>query len=129
MFTYLQHGYRIATIDCHHITDSPYEYHRRTGHFWRGTGSILPEKYGAAPEKRMPHPKVLAFRALYFAVACAIFSYFSLIIFIMLFFSFFGRCPKTCSIARKKLFCPTLGAAAPLAPQLIHLRDYQMGQS
>jgi len=22
-----------------------------TGHFWRGAGSILPEKYGAAPEK------------------------------------------------------------------------------
>jgi len=29
-------------------------YHRRTGHFWRGAGSLLPEKYGAAPEKWTP---------------------------------------------------------------------------
>jgi len=26
-------------------------FHRRTGHFLEGAGSILPEKYGAAPEK------------------------------------------------------------------------------
>jgi len=113
MFTYLKHGYRIATIDCHHITDSPYEYHRRTGHFWRGTGSILPEKYGAAPEKRMPHPKVLAFRALYFAVACAIFSYFSLIIFIMLFFHFLAAARKFARLPEKNYFARLWGLQPP----------------
>jgi len=38
----------------------------------------------------------------------------------MLFFIFFGRCRKNCSIARKKLLCPTLGGLQP-PPQLIRL--------
>jgi len=61
----------------------------------------------------MPHPKVLGFRALYFAVAYGIFfSYFSFLIFKMSFL-IFGRCPKNCSIARKKYFARLWGAAAP----------------
>jgi len=50
----------------------------------------------------MPHPKVLEFRALYFAVAYGIFLYFSFIIFKMLFFIFWPLFEKNCSIARKK---------------------------
>jgi len=34
-----------------HHYDNHGSTHRRTGHFWRGAGLILPEKYGAAPEK------------------------------------------------------------------------------
>ena len=33
----------------------------------------------------------------------------------MLFF-IFGRCPKNCSMARKKLFCPTLWVCSPPSP-------------
>ena len=47
------------------------------GPFFGGwAGSILPEKYGAAPKKWMPHRKVPGFRALYFAVAYGIFFIF-----------------------------------------------------
>jgi len=57
---------------------------------------------------RLPHPKVLGFRALYFAVAygiCFIFSY------IML-----SRCPK-------KIILPDSGGCSPFPPppQLIHI--------
>ena len=82
---------------------------RRTGHFWEGVGSILPEKYGAAPEKWMRHPKMLGFRALYFAVAYGIFSYFSFIIFKMSFFIFRP-------LPEKLLDCPKKNYFARLCP-------------
>jgi len=40
------------------------------------------------------------------------FSYFSFIIFKMLFF-IFGHCPKNCSIARKKIILPDSGGCSP----------------
>ena len=46
------------------------------------------------------------------------FSYFSFIIFKMLFF-IFGHCPKNCLIARKKIILPDSGGCSP--PQLIRL--------
>jgi len=101
------------------------------GHFWRGAGSILPEKYGAAPEKWTPELTWLN-RTRQESLTTSIVenrwkTY--IYIYIVLLSSIFVkhalnshfRCPKNCSIARKKLFCPTLGAAADPAPQLIRL--------
>ena len=104
--------------------------HRRTGHFLEGAESILPEKYGTAPEKWTPELTWLnrtrqeslttsivenRWRTnIYIVLLSSIFvkhalnSHFVKYIGLL---SFFGRCPKNCSIARKKLFCPTLGAA------------------
>ena len=60
----------------------------------------------------MPHPKVLGFRALYFAVAYGIFFIF-FIFFIYNFqnviFHFLAAARKIARLPEKKLFCPTLG--------------------
>ena len=65
---------------------------------------------------RMPHPKVLGFRALYFAVAYGIFFIFFICNFQNVIFHFFGRCPKNCSIARKTIILPDSGGCSPPSP-------------
>ena len=38
---------------CRKDSSSVGDPHRRMGHFWRGAGSILPEKYGERPKNEL----------------------------------------------------------------------------
>jgi len=81
---------------------------------------------------RMPHPKVLGFRALYFAVAYGIFFIYN---FKNVIFHFLAAARKIARLPGKKLFCPTRGggwsppppAHTPMATAEREARDTWMG--
>jgi len=66
----------------------------------------------------MPHPKVLGFRARYFAVACGIFFIYN---FENVIFHFWPLPEKLLDCPKKTIILPDSGGGAAAAPQLIRL--------
>jgi len=94
--------------------------------FWRGAGSILPEKYGAAPEKWIPELTWL--NSLTTSIVenrWRTYIYIYIVVLSSIFFKHalnltswnIYQLPKNCSIARKKNILPDSGGWGAVAPQ------------
>ena len=96
--------------------------------FWRGAGSILPEKYGAAPEKWIPELTWLNSMRQESLTTSIVENRWRTYIYIVLLSSIFfkhalnSHLVKYISAAEKlldcpkKIFCPTLGGLQPPSP-------------